>query len=219
MTSSSASTGPGAHGGIDLRTNGVGREVFAAARIHQPRALFALRVRQGRLPAIERRQLGGLPRLLASTGLEDFVRREQHGRKSYTVDIHLQAGQFPIRKGQLIAKSGQTGIGAPHLHFEMRDTSGEPVNPRLLGFDWPDSTPPRIDKVLVAAKGLDGRVNGDIVPMVLDATVTATASAPPSGRACGVADVTDPGVGGYNLGVHRPPARGRHPCSACSMIG
>ncbi|MBX3179387.1 MAG: peptidoglycan DD-metalloendopeptidase family protein [Candidatus Hydrogenedentes bacterium] len=211
LTSSFCEYRPGRfHAGIDLRTNGVGRDVFAAGDGYISRVRCSpygygkavyLQLNDGN-SAVYAHLSGFYPEL------EEFVRREQHGRKSYTVDIHLQAGQFPIRKGQLIAKSGQTGIGAPHLHFEMRDTSGDPVNPRLLGFDWPDSTPPRIDKVLVAAKGLDGRVNGDIVPMVLDATRDE------SGRLrttpiyveglIGVgADVTDPGAGGYNLGVHR----------------
>ena len=36
---------------------------------------------------------------------------------------------FPVKKGQHIGYTGETGIGVPHLHFEMRDRYNRPINP------------------------------------------------------------------------------------------
>lgn len=39
---------------------------------------------------------------------------------------------FPVSKGDVIAYTGNTGIGAAHLHFEVRDSMSNPINPFLL---------------------------------------------------------------------------------------
>ena len=198
------------HAGIDLRTAGVGREVYAAGDGYISRVRCSpygygkavyLQLSDGNV-AIYAHLSDYYPELAA------FVRSHQHRKESYSVDLHLKPSQFPVRKGQLVALSGQTGIGAPHLHFEMRDASHAPVNPRLLGYDWPDSVTPRIDRILIAPKGLEGRVNGDVVPVVLkvqrdEQGLYRTAPVRAAGSIGFGADVTDPGSGGYNLGVHR----------------
>lgn len=211
LTSSFAEFRPGRfHAGIDLRTNGVGREVFAAGDGYVSRVRCSpygygkaiyLQLSDGNV-AIYAHLSGYYP------DLAEFVRDEQHRTKNYTMDTPLRPGQFPIQRGQLIALSGQTGIGAPHLHYELRNASEEPVNPRLLGVDWPDTTPPVLRKILIAPQGLGGRVNGDVLPVVLEVTKNEqgefrTAPVRLSGRIGFGADVLDPGAGGYNLGVHQ----------------
>ncbi len=211
LTSSFAEYRPGRfHAGIDLRTGGIGREVFAAGDGYISRVRCSpygygkavyLQLADGN-SAIYAHLSGYYP------ALADFVREEQHRTKNYTIDVTLRPGQFPIQRGQLIAPSGQTGIGAPHLHYELRNASEEPINPRLLGVDWPDSTPPAIRKILVAPKGMEGRVNGDVMPVSLDVVRNEqgqyrTAPVDLSGLVGFGADVLDPGAGGYNLGVYQ----------------
>ena len=41
----------------------------------------------------------------------------------------LSPALFPVKKGQHIGYTGETGIGVPHLHFEMRDSYNRPINP------------------------------------------------------------------------------------------
>ena len=61
--------------------------------------------------------------------LEKYVDRIRRKRRQYRVDLHLRANQFPVRQGQVVGYTGRTGIGVPHLHFELRNSKNQPINP------------------------------------------------------------------------------------------
>lgn len=160
----------GFHMGIDLRTGVTGRDVRAIGDGYVSRVRVSP---NGYGKAVYFQLDDGNMVVYAhlsdfSRELREYVRAEQHARERYTVDLYLKRDAFRFSRGDIVAKSGQTGIGAPHLHFELRDTAGAPINPRGAGVSWPDTVAPRIRKILVAPADPESRVNGDFLPVVLE---------------------------------------------------
>ncbi len=211
LTSSFAEYRPGRfHAGVDLRTGGIGQPVRAIADGYVSRVRCSpwgygkaiyLQLNDGNIVVY-----GHLDDY--DDALRAYVRAEQHRIQDYTVDLYPAAGRFPVQRGQVIAKSGQTGIGAPHLHFELRDGANRPINPRKAGMHWPDTTRPQLRRLAVIPLAPDASVQGDFNPYVVDLVDQGNGhySAPPiraHGPVAFGVDLRDPGSGGYNLGVHR----------------
>jgi len=142
------------HMGLDIRTEA--REnlpVRAAAAGH----ISFIGVRPlsfGRFIVID--HPNGLSTLYAhlndfAPAIEQYVTSQQYAQESWAVELRLSPDQFPVRQGQLIAYSGNTGGSAgPHLHFEIIDTkSSKRLNPLLFGFSLPDRVPPVIKSLVV----------------------------------------------------------------------
>lgn len=137
------------HMGLDIRTNGKeGLPVYAAAdgyishiKVEEyglGNALFIIH------PNGCTTVYGHLSRF--ADELDKYLHEQQYARQSWEQELDLSPGRFPVRKGQFIAYSGNTGASqAPHLHFEIRDTkTGRSRNPLLYGLSIPDDLPPSI---------------------------------------------------------------------------
>ncbi|HOS01775.1 MAG TPA: M23 family metallopeptidase [Candidatus Hydrogenedentes bacterium] len=137
-----------------------------------------------------------------------YVRAEQHRREQYTVDVNPPPDRFRVRRGDIVAYSGDTGAGPAHLHYELRDKSECALNPRAFGIEWPDATPPVIRHIAVYPATPESRVENGCLPVVREAKrsedgVYVCDAVQVFGQVMFGVDVIDPANNGENvLGVH-----------------
>jgi hypothetical protein len=136
------------HSGLDLRTGGkIGVPVYAIDNGYVYRVATSFR---GYGKALYLKLNDG--RIVVYGHLSSFsesvnaaVRAAQLKDKKYTQDLFFTSSDFPVKKGERVALSGSTGTGAPHLHFEMRSSQNNPINPLLCGYKLPDISPSVFD--------------------------------------------------------------------------
>jgi len=92
--------------------------------------------------------------------IEDILFSMRIQRKTYDIDWYPEPGRFRVKRGQVIAYSGDTGSGPAHLHLEIRDENNVPENPLDYGFDIRDTIPPVIESVVLIPLDGSSSVNG-----------------------------------------------------------
>ncbi len=153
------------HAGLDVRTGGVeGKSVYAAAEGYVSRIKV---MKGGYGNALYITHPNGLTTVYAhlkeyADTIGVYLRTKQYQARSWELDIELKPDEIPVKKGQLVAISGNTGGSAgPHLHFEIRDKEENALDPAMFGFyEIRDVLPPTIELISLKCVSKDARING-----------------------------------------------------------
>lgn len=89
--------------------------------------------------------------------LADSIRMQDY---SFEMDEKFESQEIAVKKGDVIGFTGSTGIGPPHLHFEIRDSLQNPINALKADFPIKDNIPPVFSSVIVEPLTNDSKVNG-----------------------------------------------------------
>ena len=157
------------HAGIDIRTQSVeGKKVYAVADGYISR-IGVSPYGYGNVLYITHND--GYTTVYAhlqsfSPEVAKYVKDYQYRNKKYTSQIYPDKDKFPVKRGDVIGISGNSGSsGGPHLHFEIRHTKSEkPVNPMFFGYKIEDKVRPTINGVSVYPVGDSSIVEGGIKP-------------------------------------------------------
>ena len=155
------------HCGIDVRTAGVeGKAMYSLADGYVSRitighsgfglALYVTHPNEG-YTSVYCHLRNFVPKLA------DIVKRHRYAHEVDLVDIDLGPDDFPVKAGQLIAYSGNSGASTgPHLHLELwRTSDGALIDP--LPFFTPllrDNIRPKAHAVMLYPKYNKGLING-----------------------------------------------------------
>ena len=78
--------------------------------------------------------------------IAQWIKNKQYEKQTWAIDERLPEGLITVRKGKMVARSGNSGSSeSPHLHFEIRDSQTEvAINPLLFGFKINDKVRPTL---------------------------------------------------------------------------
>jgi murein DD-endopeptidase MepM/ murein hydrolase activator NlpD len=155
------------HAGIDIRTRGAeGYAVHAVQKGYISRVSvspwgYGLAVYVAHPDDSVVTVYGHLQRF--NNRLTDLVRKKQYEDESYTVDFSLMPGVMPVKRGDVVGYSGNSGSsGGPHLHFEVRDMRNNELIDPLVFYkpDIPDARKPLVKGLKIYPVEGKGMVNG-----------------------------------------------------------
>ncbi len=154
------------HGGVDFKTQGVtGKPIHAPADGYVSRVTVAP---GGYGNAMYITHFNGYTTVYGHLekfmpAIERLVRERQYRDETFSVDISFGPDEFPVKRGEVISLSGNTGYSfGPHLHFEVRSQEGNRlINPLIFYKEQVrDTKPPKAYAVALYPRSGKGSVAG-----------------------------------------------------------
>ena len=93
--------------------------------------------------------------------IESIIKKIREKNNNSFIDKYFTKDYIKVEKGDILGYCGDTGsLSGPHLHFEIRDNNGSPINPLINHYTLPDTVRPIAEAIAIIPLNKNCYING-----------------------------------------------------------